>query len=262
MPTESEAIELLEELGLTEYEARCFVALSRVETASAKEISDLSEVPRSRVYDVVERLHRRGLVDVQQSDPREFRALPPEKALQVLRDHHDRTLSEVGDALEDLERSDDLEESGAWAISDHEHVTDRIETLLGQADDEAYLLVTDESAMERDVRSALAAASDRGVDVIAEVPSADAEDRLLEDVPDATVRVTELARDTVSIESKWLSRIVMVDRRSVLLGALTDDARPGRTTETAIWARGSNHGLVVGVRHLLSARIDEQGVFD
>ncbi|GAA0672439.1 TrmB family transcriptional regulator [Natronoarchaeum mannanilyticum] len=262
MPTESEAVELLEELGLTEYEARCFVALSRVEKASAKEVSDLSEVPRSRVYDAVERLHRRGLVDVQQSDPREFRALSQEKALQVLRDQHEETLANVGTALGNLERSDDLEESGAWAISDHEHVTDRIETLLGDADDEAYLLVTDESAMERDVRSTLAGASDRGVDVITEVPSDDAEERLLEDVPDATVRITELAGDAAQIESKWLSRIVMVDRRSVLLGALTDDARPGRTIETAIWAKGSNHGLVVGVRHLLTARIEEQGVFD
>lgn len=262
MPTESEAVELLEELGLTEYEARCFVALLRVEKASAKEVSDLSDVPRSRVYDAVDRLHRRGLVDIQQSDPRKFRALPQEKTIQVLRDQYDETLSNVSEALGNLERSDDIEESGAWAISDHEHVTDRIETLLGDADDEVYLLVTDESAMERDVRSTLAAASGRGVDVIAEVPSEDAESRLLEDVPEATVRITEFALDTASIESKWLSRIVMVDRRSVLLGALTDDARPGRSTETAIWARGSNHGLVVGVRHLLTARFEAQGAFD
>lgn len=262
MPTESEAIELLEELGLTEYEARCFVALSRVEKASAKEVSDLSDVPRSRVYDAVDRLHRRGLVDVQQSDPREFRALSEEKALQVLRDQYEETISNAGDALGALERSEDLEESGAWAISDHEHVTDRIEALLEDADDEVYALVTDDSAMGRDVRSTLSAASDRGVDVLAEVPSEDAEDRLLEDVPDATVRTTELARDTARIESKWLSRIVMVDRRSVLLGALTDGARPGRTAETAIWASGTNHGLVVGIRHLLTARIEEQGVFD
>ncbi|UHQ97948.1 hypothetical protein HYG81_18615 [Natrinema zhouii] len=54
MPTESQAVRLLDDLGLTEYEARCFVALSRVQTASASEIHTLSDVPRSRVYDSVE----------------------------------------------------------------------------------------------------------------------------------------------------------------------------------------------------------------
>jgi len=262
MPTESEAIELLEELGLTEYEARCFVALSRVEKASAKEVSDLSEVPRSRVYDAVERLHRRGLVDVQQSDPREYQALPRDEAVQVLRDEYAETLTDIDDALSNLKGSDDLEESGAWAIADHEHVNDRVESLLDDADDEVYLLVTDGNAMDREVRARLAAASDDGADVLTEVPADEVADRLQSDVPDATVRTTELAEDTTKIEQKWLSRIVMCDRRAVLLGAFTDTARPGHEKETAIWAKHSDHGLVVGVRHLLTARIDEQGVFD
>jgi HTH-type transcriptional regulator, sugar sensing transcriptional regulator len=96
MPTEDQAVQLLGELGLTEYEARCFVGLSRVRKANAKEVSDLSEVPRSRVYDALERLHRRGLVDVQQSDPRQYRALSKEAALDVLREGYGSTLDARG----------------------------------------------------------------------------------------------------------------------------------------------------------------------
>ncbi|MFC7008304.1 TrmB family transcriptional regulator [Halalkalicoccus salilacus] len=110
MPTEDEAVNLLEELGLTEYEARCFVALSRVGNASAKEVSDLSGVPRSRVYDAVERLHRRGLVDVQQSDPRQYQALPKDDALAVLRERYTTTLDATDEALSGLRRSEELEE--------------------------------------------------------------------------------------------------------------------------------------------------------
>lgn len=262
MPTETEAVELLEELGLTEYESRCFVALSRVQKATAKEVSELSEVPRSRVYDAVDRLHRRGLVDVQQSDPREYQALPNEKALEVLRDQYEQTLTNVGDALESLEDSKHLEETGAWAIADHEHVNDRIEGMIDGVDDEVYVLITDGDGLDREVRSILSAAAERGADVLAEVPSDEIADQLREDVPAATVRVTKLARDDSRIRRKWLSRVVMVDRRAVLLGALTESARPGRPTETAIWAVDVDHGLVVGVRHLLRSRIEEQGVFD
>ena len=262
MPTENEAVELLEELGLTEYEARCFVALSRVRKATAKQISELSDVPRSRVYDAVDRLHRRGLVDVQQSDPREYQAIPTDEALETLREQYDTTLSQLDDALGDLRKSEDLEESGAWAIADHEHVTNRIDSLLGDADEEIYALVTDERAAERRLRHEMADACDRGVDVFVETPSVDLADRFREDIPEATVATTTLAGDTASVEEKWLSRIVMVDRRSMLMGALTDGARPGSARETAIWASGSDHGLVVGLRHLLGARIDEQGVFE
>lgn len=45
----NESIELLQQLGLKEYEARAFVALTRVEAGTAKDIAELSEVPRTRV---------------------------------------------------------------------------------------------------------------------------------------------------------------------------------------------------------------------
>jgi hypothetical protein len=46
--------EILEELGLQTYEAQCFVALTRMPHATAKELSEVSEVPRTRVYDAID----------------------------------------------------------------------------------------------------------------------------------------------------------------------------------------------------------------
>ncbi|MFT4923715.1 MAG: sugar-specific transcriptional regulator TrmB, partial [Haloarculaceae archaeon] len=45
---QDEAIELLQELGLKEYEAKCFVALCRLPQGTAKDISEISDVPRTR----------------------------------------------------------------------------------------------------------------------------------------------------------------------------------------------------------------------
>lgn len=60
VPDPEEAVTSLEELGLTEYEARCFVALTRLSKGTAKEVSQVADVPRSRVYDTIERLERTG----------------------------------------------------------------------------------------------------------------------------------------------------------------------------------------------------------
>ena len=48
-----EAVDVLRKLGLKEYEARCFVGLSRLSTGTAKRLSEVTEVPRTRVYDAI-----------------------------------------------------------------------------------------------------------------------------------------------------------------------------------------------------------------
>lgn len=48
--SEQQAAELLQQLGLKEYEAKCFVALTRLPSGSAKDISGIAAVPRTRVY--------------------------------------------------------------------------------------------------------------------------------------------------------------------------------------------------------------------
>lgn len=262
MPTEEQAVKLLEEMGLTEYEARCFVGLSRMPKATAKEVSEVSSVPRSRVYDAVDRLHRRGLVDIQQSEPREYRAISKDKAIEILREDYESTLEAADDALSDLRQSENPEETGAWAIADQDHVSNRIATLAEDADAEIYVLVADDRMVDGQFSELLSVACDRGVDVLAEVPSEDVRSSFAESVPEAAVAVTELASNPAKTGAKWLGRMVMVDRESVLLSGVSDGSLPGQLDETAIWASGQDHGLVVGIHHLLGARIDDSDVFD
>jgi sugar-specific transcriptional regulator TrmB len=255
MPTEDQAVKLLEELGLTQYEARCLVATSRVETSTAKQISELSDVPRSRVYDAVEGLHQRGLVDVQQSEPREYRAVPKDELLEMLRREHRSTINALDTALEQLQTAEELEEKGAWAIADHDNVTHRMTTLIDDANEEVNLLIVDEEMVADAVYERLDAAADRGADVVVEVPSSAVEVAVTEVVPDAEVHVSEMVQGSAELPGKWPGRILMVDREAVLLSAVSDGQLPDRPGETAIWAKGPDHGLVVGVRQLLGTRI-------
>lgn len=59
---EDERVDLLQAVGLTEAQARAYAALMRLERGTAREVSERSGIPRSRVYDVLRTLGRRGLL--------------------------------------------------------------------------------------------------------------------------------------------------------------------------------------------------------
>jgi len=46
-------VEGLRKLGLTEYEAKAYAALVGMGEASAREVHELSGVPRTRIYDIL-----------------------------------------------------------------------------------------------------------------------------------------------------------------------------------------------------------------
>ena len=48
---------------MKEYEAQCFVGLSRLSSGTAKQLSEITDVPRTRVYDAIRLLEVQGLVD-------------------------------------------------------------------------------------------------------------------------------------------------------------------------------------------------------
>ncbi|GAB7019785.1 helix-turn-helix domain-containing protein [Halostagnicola bangensis] len=58
------ATKQLKAFGLSTYAARTFVALVGLGGGTTQNVSDASEVPRTRVYDAADELHDRGLIDV------------------------------------------------------------------------------------------------------------------------------------------------------------------------------------------------------
>lgn len=257
MADERAAVDALCQLGLTEYEARCFVALTRLEQGTAKEISQLSDVPRSRVYDTVERLHQRGLADVQQSDPRKYRAVSKDEAFDKLRRDYNSTIETADEALGRVESAETAEEKGVWAIADADHVRDRIKILLDGADEHIHLLIADETALKDDTLDRLAAASDRGVTVVVEVASEAVRDRIQQAVPDAHIVVPEGLKETHTVVKKWPGQLLMIDHQKVLTSGVEESDLPDMKTETAVWSHGLDHGVAAWVRELLEDRVDE-----
>jgi sugar-specific transcriptional regulator TrmB len=58
------AIDQLEQFGLSSYAAQTFVALTSLGAATARNVNQTPDVPRTRVYDAVDELHDWGHVVV------------------------------------------------------------------------------------------------------------------------------------------------------------------------------------------------------
>jgi sugar-specific transcriptional regulator TrmB len=91
----------LRDLGLSEYEARGYRALLSMGATTAKELSDASEVPMGRIYDVLSGLEQYGLARSQAaSRPKKYVAVEPETALDRLLEDRKRDLREQADQYE------------------------------------------------------------------------------------------------------------------------------------------------------------------
>jgi HTH-type transcriptional regulator, sugar sensing transcriptional regulator len=81
---QTDSTELLEKLGLTEYESKTLNTLFKLKEAEAPAISRSAQVPKTRVYDVLEKLIMRDLIIEIKGRPKLYRAVEPERAIDLL----------------------------------------------------------------------------------------------------------------------------------------------------------------------------------
>ncbi len=76
-------VEILKSFGLSEYEAKALLALLSKGVLTAKEISEIAKIPRTSVYDVMNSLISKGLVEAF-GKPLKFKALSSEEIINLL----------------------------------------------------------------------------------------------------------------------------------------------------------------------------------
>lgn len=255
--TETETVSLLQDLGLKEYEARCFLALTRLSTGNAKEISEISEVPRTRVYDAVRMLESRGLVEVQHTTPQKFRAVSIEEAVATVRQQFDTRVDTLESHLEALASQPEIDDTDRvqelWSLSDPDAIESRTHRLLEDAESEIVLLVVEAGLLTEPLYDRLHDAVRRDVDVLVGGEAGTVVDGLDTEMPSVRVFETDLNwlmapgdEDGVAI-----SRLLLVDSTTLLVSSFypdTDDS-----AEQAVFATGLENGVVVLLRRMISS---------
>jgi sugar-specific transcriptional regulator TrmB len=252
------AVELLQKLGLKEYEAKCFVALSQLPSGTAKQINEISEVPRTRVYDAVRVLETKGLVEIQHSNPQRFRAVPIEEASETLRSEYESRTESLRETLRGIDPAavdDDVDVSHeVWALSGHAAIATRAAQLIDEAEREVVVVVGTEETLTDQLTDRLESAQDRGVDVIVGTISEALREEVRETLPDANSFVSELdwLRPGVTGDQTEITRLLLIDRSTILVSTAHRADGAESAPEQAVFGRGFDNGLVTIVRRLMA----------
>ncbi|MDP7180894.1 MAG: helix-turn-helix domain-containing protein [Candidatus Woesearchaeota archaeon] len=96
--------------SLNLYEVKIWAALLSRGVATAGELSDIANVPRSRSYDVLESLEKKGFVIMKLGKPIKYLAVPPTEVLERVKKNLSNEADEKMRRLEDLKKTDVLGE--------------------------------------------------------------------------------------------------------------------------------------------------------
>ncbi len=92
------------------YEVKVWTALLSRGTSTAGELSNISDVPRSRTYDILESLEKKGFIIMKLGKPIKFVALKPDEVVERVKKNLMKDASERTKRLETLKGDEVLEE--------------------------------------------------------------------------------------------------------------------------------------------------------
>ena len=110
MIVETRLLNKLKEFGLNSYEAKIWTALLSRGVSSAGELSDISNVPRSRAYDVLESLEKKGFIVMKLGKPIKYIAVKPQEVLERVKQKVKDDAEKQAKVIDDLKDNEVLQE--------------------------------------------------------------------------------------------------------------------------------------------------------
>jgi len=160
----SDPIDRLVKIGFSEYEAKAYVALLRKNPVTGYELSKLSGVPRSMIYEVVGKLTARGAaMMLRTGSATKYAPIPADEFLDQLQREHLALVVSLKDELSVFASAPDLEY--VWNLEGRENIMSKAMEMIDQAETRVYLALLPatfptlqpalEDAIQRGVRVAI-----------------------------------------------------------------------------------------------------------
>src|SRR6266567_3476757 len=137
------SVQSLMKLGLTEYEARIYVVLTKMGPRNASEISFLGKVPRPKTYGAIRGLESKGLLRIVPGKPERYMAVSPNDVLVPLVDKLNKETTECVNVVENLAMAFEsskyvytekpYERYDLWSVRGRDKVYKRIQDMIGEA---------------------------------------------------------------------------------------------------------------------------------
>jgi sugar-specific transcriptional regulator TrmB len=200
-------IDKLVQIGFSEYEAKAYVALLRESPVTGYQLSKLSGVPRSMIYEVVGKLTARGAaMTLRTGGSTKYAPIPAAEFFDQLHREHEELIDSLKDDLTAFASAPNLDY--VWNIEGHENMMAKAMEMIDQAETRVYLALL--PATFPALQSALGEAIERGVRVVI-YTTTDL------DLPGAQVVVARVTEQTLG-QARGLGLILVIDGEEVLVG--------------------------------------------
>jgi sugar-specific transcriptional regulator TrmB len=242
MIIEKKFLSRLKDFGLNSYEAKIWAALLSRGVSTAGELSDISNVPRSRSYDVLESLEKKGFIIMKIGKPIKYIAVKPEEVLERVKKQITMDSEIQVEILDEMNGSEILTELSSLynngiekidptelsaSLKTRDHMYSHIDSMIKQSQSSVIIMATPDSVkiLLESVKRNLEKAAARGVKVkIATVQNKDNEKILKEVASFSDVRNVDDIK----------ARFVVVDEKEVAF-AVMDDKKVQANYDAGIW---------------------------
>jgi sugar-specific transcriptional regulator TrmB len=196
-------------------------------------------------------LEAQGLVEIQHTSPKQFRAVPMDEALETLRDQYqDRVerLETLLNGMEDVEPDSGKPVQEVWSMTGAAAVENRTEELIHGTKNEIVFVIGHPSLLTDELVDSLNRIS-TGVDLLIGTVSESLQERVQSAIPRARTFVSGLEWLNDADDSEIvIGRLLLVDRSTILVSTID----PETGDEHAVFGDGFKNGLVVISRRLMS----------
>jgi sugar-specific transcriptional regulator TrmB len=234
-----EVIELFKNLNLGDYESKTYSALIFLGPSKVSEISRESKVPQSKIYEVLERLMAKELVEVYGVRPKEFKAVHPNIILKSLLDEKEKELTDMKQKMDVLSnflkqtnpKSEVME--GVWTTKEDgwKSFINKLTDMFDRADKYIYVVSRDFSWTSR-LGQSVKSCYKRGIEI-------------------KTIFIGNLDESNYQ-RGKWFNdhgvriktfkspihpRIILIDGKEILIRLDTNPTKRDRFSFTSIWSK-------------------------
>jgi len=252
------AVESLRDLGLTEYEAKTYTALVKIRSGTASDIHIVSGIPRSAVYGALNKLEERGVIEIQSSKPMRYRAVPPETALEKLKNDF---IAESEDALfllEEIYQTQKIEarEEAVWTISGVKNVSDKIIEMIRCAQKDIIFAASYPSFHEvaktypvfKNMKDAIINKIEQGISVRVTGSLNEGLEEIAKEIPGAQIRAFPADKSMAS------GGLLITDGNEALITIVSENVNTGMCDLVAIYTEGV--GAVSIFKHFVETEWD------
>ena len=224
------------------YEVRVWTALLSRGISTAGELSNISDVPRSRTYDILETLEKKGFIVMKLGKPIKFVALKPEEVIERVKKNLQKDAVDKSKRLDQLKGEDILGELNSLftqgvkfvepsdlsgSVKGRQNVYNHLDMMIRDAE-KTVTIVTTAAGLNRKMEAlmpSLEKAKKRGVII-----------RIAAQIEDSNKEIAKEFSKVAEIKHmpKMKARFAIVDSEQLLFMVL-DDEKVHTNYDVAVW---------------------------